>query len=162
MLEKTSKGYWMSHPNRRNFFDKMIQNFKITVPSDWGKITTKQLEEAGGKTLLQYFDGSLFKCLQSVYSEVDWKLEWFHTPKAHWSHFQHHKIFLQHIAEKYQIKSFKDWGKITQDKILEEGGKQMLATFSSIQNVLQFHFPRTDSSIIFSYHRSRLEARVVE
>lgn len=61
---------------------KFILNLKNA--SDWGKVTYRQISEHGGAGLLvQYYKGSLFHCLQSVYKgtlisefpyvEIQWK-----------------------------------------------------------------------------------------
>lgn len=39
----------------------------IKNPKDWGKVTLHQLNELKGAGLLNYYKGSLFTCLQSVY-----------------------------------------------------------------------------------------------
>lgn len=62
------KNHWKDRNNQRVFLDKVAKALKITNPSDWGKITTTQIIESGGGTLLNdYYKGSLFNTLQSVY-----------------------------------------------------------------------------------------------
>lgn len=59
---------WKSLSNCRQFLDEFAMKFNIERPSDWGKISTSKIHEAGGGALLvHYFDGSLFKCLQTTY-----------------------------------------------------------------------------------------------
>lgn len=53
--------------NRRNFLDEIVKKLDIKKPSDWGKVTVKRFFELGGSSLLNYYNGSLFGCLQSVY-----------------------------------------------------------------------------------------------
>lgn len=49
----------------------MKQRFQIKKPSDWGKVTIQQVEEAGGATLIKnYYESSLFKALTSVYPGI--------------------------------------------------------------------------------------------
>lgn len=54
--------------NRKKFLDEVANKLNIQNPRDWGKITTSQIHEIGGGSLLTtYYNGSLFYCLQSVY-----------------------------------------------------------------------------------------------
>lgn len=54
--------------NRKKFLDEVAKTLEIEHASDWGKVTTAQVYELGGGSLLSnYYNGSLFACLQSVY-----------------------------------------------------------------------------------------------
>lgn len=59
--------YWQSLDNRKKFLEEFATKFNIKNPQDWGRITTSQVCEAGGVSLLSMYHGSLFTCLQSVY-----------------------------------------------------------------------------------------------
>jgi hypothetical protein len=56
--------------NRRNFLDEIAKKLNIKTPSDWGKVTYDYFCELGGGSLLGYYHGSLFACLQSVYKGI--------------------------------------------------------------------------------------------
>lgn len=58
---------WKRNSDRRQFLDEIKSQFQIEAPSDWGKITTNDIQKAGGSAILKYYKGSLFRCLQSVY-----------------------------------------------------------------------------------------------
>lgn len=48
--------------------DQLAIKFNIQEPKDWGKITAQQLHENGATSILNnYYSGSLFGCLQTVY-----------------------------------------------------------------------------------------------
>lgn len=54
--------------NRKQYLDDVAIKLSIKTSSDWGRVTTKQINELGGGTLLSgYYKGSLFSCLRSVY-----------------------------------------------------------------------------------------------
>lgn len=56
--------------NRRRFLDDFKMKFQVKNPMDWGHITVRQISAAGGAGLLNYYSGSLFKSLQSVYAGI--------------------------------------------------------------------------------------------
>ncbi len=65
-LRKSSK--WKSMESRKNFLNEVAFKLSIKHPSDWGKITYQRFCDLGGRTLLNnYYNGSLFNCLQDVY-----------------------------------------------------------------------------------------------
>lgn len=48
--------------------DSLALKLDIKKPSDWGKVTTQLLYESGASSILSnYYNGSLFACLKSVY-----------------------------------------------------------------------------------------------
>lgn len=61
------KSHWQSMENRRKFFDEVAINLNIKNASDWGKVTIRQFCKFGGAGILNYYNNSLFSCLQSVY-----------------------------------------------------------------------------------------------
>jgi hypothetical protein len=57
--------------NRQKFLNEIAIKLNLKEPSDWGKVSTRYITQSGGSTLLQnYYNGSLFQCLQSVYKGI--------------------------------------------------------------------------------------------
>lgn len=56
--------------NCTKFLDEVASKLNIKKQSDWGKVTNKQIYDFGGAGLLQYYNKSLFGCLQSVYKGI--------------------------------------------------------------------------------------------
>jgi hypothetical protein len=129
--------------NRKNFLDEIAMKLNIKIPSDWGNITVQQLYELGGSSLLtHYYNGSLFKCLQSVYKgifiifililikDTNWKREWFtKLPKSYWKSMENRRNFLDEIAKKLNIKTPSDWGKVTNQQLFEHGRSSLLGHY---------------------------------
>lgn len=70
-FSKVPRSYWKSMGNRRKFLEDFAIKLNIKNASDWGKVTYRQISEEGGAGLLvQYYKGSLFNCLQSVYKGI--------------------------------------------------------------------------------------------
>lgn len=67
--------------NQRNFLEEVKKKLNIKEPSDWGKITIKDMRKVGGGSLLTgYYKGSILACLRSVYKGISFsfvlKDEW--------------------------------------------------------------------------------------
>lgn len=65
---KTQPTFWNSIENQRNFLDDVAISLNIKQPQDWGKVTKKRFFQLRGQPVLQFYDYSLFSCLQSVYT----------------------------------------------------------------------------------------------
>lgn len=67
-VSNVPKSYWNSAENQRKFLDEIKNKFHIKEPRDWGKVTVRDIQSAGGISILErYYQRSLFKCLQTVY-----------------------------------------------------------------------------------------------
>lgn len=69
-----SHNSWQDERNRRIFFDSVGKQLGIKNQQDWYFVTLNQVQRMGGSGLLTYFNNSLFRALQNIYSEFDWKL----------------------------------------------------------------------------------------
>lgn len=56
--------------NRRKYLDEIALKLNINNPSDWGKISTRELRRAGGASLLNCYNNSIFETLQSIYEGI--------------------------------------------------------------------------------------------
>lgn len=65
------KGYWESDSNKKKFLESVKGKFEIKTPSDWGKLTFKEIRESGGGTLLKIHNNSIFETLKVVYSGLN-------------------------------------------------------------------------------------------
>lgn len=45
--------------------------FNIRDPSDWGKVTLRDIRNSGGSSILSVYEDSLFTCLQANYPGLD-------------------------------------------------------------------------------------------
>lgn len=67
-FSKVPNSHWKLISNQKKFMDQLAIKFNIQEPKDWGKITAQQLHENGATSILNnYYSGSLFGCLQTVY-----------------------------------------------------------------------------------------------
>lgn len=69
--------YWESSANRKLFLEKVARNFDVKEPRDWGRVTIQNIHELGGTSLLSYYNGSLFSCLQVIYQGFAWRCKLF-------------------------------------------------------------------------------------
>lgn len=71
-------GYWNSKQNQRTFFESLATKLNIQRPHQWGRVTKRDLLQAGGGRLLNRY-GSIRKALQSIFPSKYFlwtKLKW--------------------------------------------------------------------------------------
>lgn len=72
---RSPRSHWQSMENRRKFFDQLAVTLNLKNPSDWGKISLKQICAMGGAGILYYYKNSVFYCLQSIYKGIYFNIQ---------------------------------------------------------------------------------------
>lgn len=67
-LRAYPNSHWKLVSNRKKFLEELESKLGIQEPSDWGSISIQKFKNAGGASILSYYQNSLFKCLRSTYS----------------------------------------------------------------------------------------------
>ena len=71
--QKLPDGYWDRIENQRSFMDWLGKELAFKEVEDWYKLTSKNIEDNGGCTLLtEKYNDSTFQLLQAVYPEHKW------------------------------------------------------------------------------------------
>lgn len=141
-ISQFQKSHWELKKNQKEFLDSLALKLQIKNPKDWGKIAKSNIQELRRTHFLsKLYGGSLFNCLQSVYSgmlyclsnitDIQWKKEWFvNAPKSSWSSLEVQKKFMDEIASKMNVKKASDWGEITTTRFKEIGGNTILSLYN--------------------------------
>lgn len=61
------RSHWLDWNNQRKFLNNLAASFDIRVPSDWGKLSIRDVERNGGRTIISHYNNSLLHTLKSVY-----------------------------------------------------------------------------------------------
>src|SRR5690348_8317947 len=64
-FDSIPKGYWDDPLNRNDFLSNLFKSLQLSEMDDWYNISSKDIINYGGSSLLYYYDNSLFKMLQS-------------------------------------------------------------------------------------------------
>lgn len=52
------------------FLEGMRGKLNIQTPKDWGRVSIQDVKAFGGISYLNYYEGSLYKCLQNNYRGI--------------------------------------------------------------------------------------------
>jgi hypothetical protein len=94
----------------------------ITHLEDWFGVTIEQVQQYGGKGILQGYNNSLPKALSALYPNHEWWPWRFHAvPKDFWENSDNILSFLNWLGPMLQIRELSDWYRISIQQIQRVG-----------------------------------------
>ena len=142
--KRFSAGYWQSIDNQRKFLDSFAKHKKFKSFNDWYGVTSKDILEFKGHTLITQYKGSLFDALKAVYPEFKWNIyQRKHIPYKHWSSIDNQKLFLKYVATTLKITKVEEWKKVSDSQFIELGGKTLLSKHKTISKCLSTLYPNS-------------------
>lgn len=144
-LSRLPDGFWTNKFNQRIFLDKIANKFSLRNPKEWGRITKYQIKEEGGAPLLNKYKNSLSSTLKDVYSEIDWKSDWFINRRAKyrfWEDTANQRKFLEGLSQKLHTHEPQLWGKVPIEQVIRNGGSGLMRKYKySLYEALVTNFP---------------------
>src|SRR3990167_2838695 len=67
--QRHPNGFWKDKNNQRKVLDAIGRVLNVKEKQDWMSVTTSQVRQRGGGSLLNLYQGSLIRTLQNLYSE---------------------------------------------------------------------------------------------
>jgi hypothetical protein len=71
-FKQVPRNYWKNRSNQLAELKELEQKLKIKEPSDWYQVSSKNIVDNGGISLLKQFGESISKMLASLYPDVTW------------------------------------------------------------------------------------------
>lgn len=145
-------GHWNDVRNYRTFLDSIALLEDVKNPRE---ISAEMILKHGGGSMLRYYRGSLFDLLKesfpgtflkvtNSYTEISWDRESLPYRKMHkkgyWTNIENRRKFFEGLTLKFAIKSARDWGKLTSNDIIAEGGRTLLIQYGSLVESLRNTF----------------------
>jgi len=110
LFESKSRNYWVAIDNQRAFMEALGAKLGVKEPSQWYGVTTRMIEENGGRGLLEHYKKSPILILSALYPQHEW-LPWrFATPPRYAYRSEAAKRTLaKYIASALNLSSGADW-----------------------------------------------------
>ena len=125
---KKPRGYWNDPNNVQVFLNKLREDFNLQNEKDWNSITSEQIINAGGSTLLSsHYSLYDIKCLGFPKGKKTFTSTKFFK---YWDNENRIKLFLDELKTKYNLNTAEDWNSITSMQIKLMGGKRLLNKYS--------------------------------
>ena len=120
--------YWVEKQNVVQFLHDFKEKYKLNTIDDWNSVTYHQIQSFGGRTLLKNYSLFELKCIG--FPEGISKFDSAYKPVGYWEKQENIQQFLANLKEKLNIKSKKDWNRVSKDQIQANGGTTLTTKFS--------------------------------
>ena len=129
-VKRTPKpsNYWKDQQNVIQFLNELKTSLQLNSKEDWNSITTKQIQNHGGRSLLRQYSMYEIKCIGYPEGKL-----FFDKPiqsKGYWDDKTNVKEFLNKLKKKLNIQNIDDWNEITTKQIQDFGGSRLLNKYS--------------------------------
>ncbi len=125
-FDRSPNEFWMSDKStHRLVLEDIAQQLEIgSDMSRWYNITASDVtSKSGGTSLLNRYEGSLLKTLQSLYPDYEW-YPWLFAkiPKTYWSDVKNVKKYIEWLAIKLGMEKLDEWYNVSFAQIESTGG----------------------------------------
>jgi hypothetical protein len=144
-------GYWDNKGTQRDFMDGLGNQLGFKYMTDWYKITSNQITNNGGFSLLAKFGSSPPKMVTSIYHSHPWNFTKFQSkPKHYWESDDNQREFMDQLGKQLGFKDMDDWYNLTLHEIDENRGSGLLEKYNRSPSKLvmstYFNYPWNTSN----------------
>jgi hypothetical protein len=113
-FNQVSKGFWNNMENQKQTMAYVAKQLNIKDLNEWYGVTVSQVEKIAGSGLLNVYNNSLIKLLQSVYPEHPWQVWKFaQVPRGFWDSNENQREYLRVLQEQLNISKLSDWHSVS-------------------------------------------------
>ena len=128
--QKKPSKYWDNEENVKLFLKNVQEKLNLQTIEDWNKVSSKQIKNLGGGTLLNKLSLNKIKAIGfpegKEFFVIDSKLK----PPKYWKNIDNIKLFLQKLKKNLNLNTVEDWNSITKKDIQNNGGGSLLQNIS--------------------------------
>ena len=142
-----SQGFYKKIENRKKYIEWLGKILKYKTMEDWYKISIKDIKDNDGAGLIEFYNGSIKKILNEIFSDYEW-LEWkFNSvPNGFWPDINNQQKYLEWLGKILNYKKMEDWYNISQTDIIDNYGSSLLSKYygGSPNKLIQNVYPNYD------------------
>ena len=112
----------------QQFLKQLGQQYHLHTPNDWNSITTDQIKQQNGTSILHQYSLYELKCLACPEGKLIFTKP--KQSKGYWNNKENILKFLHQIKEKYNFQSIEDWNLLSVKQIEINGGSFLLKKYS--------------------------------
>ena len=130
-------GYWNNFDNIQSFINELKMYYNLQSIDDWNNISKIQIENIGGKGLLNkfsLFDIKSIGCPEgtSVFIDSVRVSKFQPKPSQYWDNYENVHNYINYLKDIFNIKSKDDWKRISKTQIRSHGGDGFLSKFTNL------------------------------
>lgn len=145
LFNSAPQGFWRDIDNRRQYLDWLAGQLGVRTTDQWYGVTTQQMIEHHGHTLLATKGYSILNVLREYLPNHDWKPWLFErVPVGFWETAENRHAYLVWLGETLGYSRPSDWYEIEPDALRRTGAAAMFSTVyrNNIKRALHERYPR--------------------
>lgn len=140
-----AQAQWKSLTHRQEFMKALGDRLGFLDAADWGSLTVKQVEEAGGWRLMQYYDYSLLKAIKETVGNEAWEAKRAIGLRRVWDCQETVRAFMDKVGESSGVAAPEDWLLVKKSELVQNGGARLLHRYGgNILEILSLAYPEVD------------------
>lgn len=138
--DHVTRHHWESAENRANFVQRLRLRHRLETPEDWRKISTHDIEAAGGLGLLNHYP-SVADLIRD-FADTDISLFHLrpHVPAAFWDDDDNVALVVKALAKDLRIRRPEDWLRISREQICACKGQGLIRNVG-LSKALEITYP---------------------
>jgi hypothetical protein len=121
-LARSPRGFWKVNDNHQRFFNWLYIELGYKSMDDWYQVTKDVIAKNGGHGLLDCYNDSISKALQTSYPEHDWMIRRFKlVPHGYWQSLltdtRETKRMIDWLGRQLSIQCLDDWYRVSLEQI---------------------------------------------
>jgi hypothetical protein len=128
---------WSTHEKQRSFFDNYAKSreFDPLIPANWYSITINDVIQAGGRGLLDRYQGSYITALTTLYPNIGLQKGMFFGASKMYKSVKQQRDFFDSYAKfnNFDPLVAENWYNITRKHVLAAGGAAVLSHYKGSQ-----------------------------
>lgn len=117
------QGFWLVEKNRRDYLKWLEQKLELRSAEDWAKVTDKALLDNFGSSLLQYFNGSVPRVIESLYPG---NLVSERRSRRFWTSGENVVRVVREIAHRLKIERPEEWYRVPKKVFADNGASRLI------------------------------------
>ena len=140
-LHLSSKLFFSSIDNQRQFLDDLFITLHLTSLDDWLTVSSNKIIQHGGKKLIEEYNNDRVEMMKSIYPSHRWSLP-DDQSKDYFKSVDNQRRFLDDLFIKLKLKAKDDWMDVAKKKIIKEGGGKVMREYGGdMKKMLERVYP---------------------
>jgi hypothetical protein len=143
LFSRVPRLFWYDINNQKEYLKWIAKNLNIQTLEDWYKISSIDIVNNKGRGLINYYKGSFFKLLKTVYPDYNWKPWLFNnSPKSYWNKNDSVNTYIKWLENQLEIKALDDWYNVSAKDITKYfQGNTLLNKYGGLKAFLLHYYP---------------------
>eukprot|EP01114_Cavostelium_apophysatum_P005575 TRINITY_DN16765_c0_g1_i1.p1 TRINITY_DN16765_c0_g1~~TRINITY_DN16765_c0_g1_i1.p1 ORF type:complete len:534 (-),score=82.26 TRINITY_DN16765_c0_g1_i1:2-1603(-) len=130
LFEHIPASYWNDPSRHREYLTKLGERIGIETWEDWYQVSAALIKSFGGKGLLSRYNDSHIDTITTVLDHHRWdRSNFVKVGREQWRDIEYQTRFLERLGQKFSVKVWHDWLRITKRDVVNSGGLELLSLY---------------------------------